>query len=483
MKALARATLVVRSGGDLDEWLGGAIDSAGADAPSSTCSTRVGRRGRGPALVAGPAAPRTAVTAIGAALAKADPAGAPYYEPTPSARPPPARARRRRARLHRADPAEQRTLVTTHDALGYYARRYGIEVVGTVIPSLSTQAQASAGDLAELVDTIRRERVKAIFAESSVNAERRGGDRAGGRRARRPAAVGGLARPRGLGGGDIRGLDPRQHRRDRRGAHGGRRECARSRADPRRALRPARDRRARCCWPCSPASSARGSCCAGCLLHARGGHGDVPGPGRGRAVGRAAAAAALGARSASAAGSSGSRARAGWTPDAATGLLLVAALALGVVLASDVYESGAGVDRLLFGTLIGLTERDLALTAAAPRCCPARARRDAPRVAGDRLRPGQRPRARRAHARSPTACCWPPWRSRSSSRSTPSARCWSPCCSSCPPPPCRSFGRPRAHAARRRRRPDPLRGRAGLVDRRRRRRPGPAVAVMGGVLF
>ena len=36
---------------------------------------------------------------------------------------------------------------------------------------------------------------------------------------------------------------------------------------------------------------------------------------------------------------------------AATGLLLVAALAVGVVLASDVYESGAGVDRLLFGTL------------------------------------------------------------------------------------------------------------------------------------
>ena len=67
-------------------------------------------------------------------------------------------------------PEAERTLVTTHDALGYYARRYGLRVVGTVIPSLSTQAQASAGDLAELVDTIRRERVKAIFAESSVNA-------------------------------------------------------------------------------------------------------------------------------------------------------------------------------------------------------------------------------------------------------------------------------------------------------------------------
>jgi ABC-type Mn2+/Zn2+ transport system permease subunit len=52
-------------------------------------------------------------------------------------------------------------------------------------------------------------------------------------------------------------------------------------------------------------------------------------------------------------------------PDAATGLLLVAALAIGVVLASDVYHSGAGVDRLLFGSLIALTPTDVWLTAAA----------------------------------------------------------------------------------------------------------------------
>ena len=38
-----------------------------------------------------------------------------------------------------------------------------------MIPSLSTQAQASAGEVDELVETIRREQVKAIFAESSVN--------------------------------------------------------------------------------------------------------------------------------------------------------------------------------------------------------------------------------------------------------------------------------------------------------------------------
>jgi ABC-type Zn uptake system ZnuABC Zn-binding protein ZnuA len=66
-------------------------------------------------------------------------------------------------------PPRQRKLVTTHDALGYYAKRYGLEVVGTVIPSLSTHGQASAGELARLARTIRREGVRVVFAESSVD--------------------------------------------------------------------------------------------------------------------------------------------------------------------------------------------------------------------------------------------------------------------------------------------------------------------------
>jgi ABC-type Mn2+/Zn2+ transport system permease subunit len=57
--------------------------------------------------------------------------------------------------------------------------------------------------------------------------------------------------------------------------------------------------------------------------------------------------------------------RAGREPGEATALLLAAALAGGVVLASDVFESGAVVDRLLFGTLLGLDTADLLLSAAA----------------------------------------------------------------------------------------------------------------------
>ena len=74
--------------------------------------------------------------------------------------------------------------------------------------------------------------------------------------------------------------------------------------------------------------------------------------------------AAFGAGLLYAGGLSGLVRRARVAPDAATGLLLVGALAGGTILASDVYESGGGVDRLLFGTLLGLDDGDLALSAA-----------------------------------------------------------------------------------------------------------------------
>ena len=60
-------------------------------------------------------------------------------------------------------PRAHRTLVTTHDALDYYARRYGLTVVGTVIPSLSTQAQPSSGDVSRLIATIHRTGTAAVF--------------------------------------------------------------------------------------------------------------------------------------------------------------------------------------------------------------------------------------------------------------------------------------------------------------------------------
>jgi ABC-type Zn uptake system ZnuABC Zn-binding protein ZnuA/ABC-type Mn2+/Zn2+ transport system permease subunit len=66
-------------------------------------------------------------------------------------------------------PASERKLVSDHDAFGYFAQRYGIKVVGAVIPSQTTQAQPSAKDVSELTDLIEQQGVKAIFPESSIN--------------------------------------------------------------------------------------------------------------------------------------------------------------------------------------------------------------------------------------------------------------------------------------------------------------------------
>jgi ABC-type Zn uptake system ZnuABC Zn-binding protein ZnuA len=117
--------------------------------------------------------PRNAIAAvrqIAVVLARADPGHAGAYR---------ANADAYVARLRRLDatiagcvaplaPA-QRKLVTDHDAFDYYARRYGFRIVGAVIPAQTTQAEASAGELARLVRQIRREHVRAVFPEESVS--------------------------------------------------------------------------------------------------------------------------------------------------------------------------------------------------------------------------------------------------------------------------------------------------------------------------
>jgi len=66
-------------------------------------------------------------------------------------------------------PAESRILVTGHESLGYFAHEYEFEVVGAVIPSLSSEAEASAGDLATLKETIADEGVSVIFTEMGTS--------------------------------------------------------------------------------------------------------------------------------------------------------------------------------------------------------------------------------------------------------------------------------------------------------------------------
>ena len=217
-EALAGADLVLESGGDLDLWIAGVVDASGSDAPVVTMLDVVetiegghehadeddgdhadeadadgddhadeGEHAEGdehedegedadaetdPHWWQSPANAILAVEAIRDALIEVDPGGRQAYESNAA------------AYIHRLEdldgvisecmeaiPDRARKLVTSHDALGYFADRYEIEVVGAAIPALTTQAQPSAGETAELVDLIHDEGVVAVFPEAGVGAE------------------------------------------------------------------------------------------------------------------------------------------------------------------------------------------------------------------------------------------------------------------------------------------------------------------------
>ena len=66
-------------------------------------------------------------------------------------------------------PPERRKLVTNHDSFGHFARRYGFEVIGAVIPSFSPEAEPSARQVAELARAVKEAGVPVIFTETTAN--------------------------------------------------------------------------------------------------------------------------------------------------------------------------------------------------------------------------------------------------------------------------------------------------------------------------
>lgn len=181
--ATAEADLVLANGDELDGWIDQIVSDGGGDAPVADLGAAVPDRLPGEASGAeaarydphwwhDPRNAEAAVRAIERRFAAADPSHRRLFE---------RRAHAYLARLRALDvgiarcmdavPAARRKLVTDHDAFGYFAHRYGIDVVGAAIPSQTTEAQPSAKDLSALAGLIEREGVEAIFPESSLSSK------------------------------------------------------------------------------------------------------------------------------------------------------------------------------------------------------------------------------------------------------------------------------------------------------------------------
>jgi zinc/manganese transport system substrate-binding protein len=177
LRTVMAAGLLVRNGLGLEGWMDRLTGAAGYHGRVVVAAEKVTprtMRENGGALATDPHAwqdPRNAVLyveAITAGLASADPSNAALYHDA---------AVRYSERIAREDariatvmetiPDNQRRIITTHDAFGYYGARYGIEFLSA--EGISTEFEPSAKAIAALVRQIEREKVHAVFIENMTS--------------------------------------------------------------------------------------------------------------------------------------------------------------------------------------------------------------------------------------------------------------------------------------------------------------------------
>ncbi len=173
-RSVAKAQVVLRNGLGVDAFLDKALKGSKANVITLTDGLNLrledGVASADPHVWHDPRNDIAMVDTIVKELSAADPEHAAAFE---------ANGRAYQERLRAVDrevqtiidtiPAANRKMVTDHEAFGYFAGRYGLTVVGSVIPGASTGVEPSAAEIAALVETIRRENVRAIFTESSVD--------------------------------------------------------------------------------------------------------------------------------------------------------------------------------------------------------------------------------------------------------------------------------------------------------------------------
>jgi ABC-type Zn uptake system ZnuABC Zn-binding protein ZnuA len=169
--AIARADLVVQNGVGLEEWLGDTVESSGFDGPVVDASQGVRLRQvdgeADPHIWQDPRNAQRMAANIERGLAGAEPADAAAFEANLAAYTKELQALD--AEVERQiDSLANKKVVTNHDAFGYYLDRYGLELVGSVIPSFDSSAELSGRDIRDLVAKIKATGVKAIFSETSL---------------------------------------------------------------------------------------------------------------------------------------------------------------------------------------------------------------------------------------------------------------------------------------------------------------------------
>lgn len=175
IEALARADVIVRNGAGLEAWFDRTVAAAKSRGSVVDASRGIPlRRGPGGALDPhvwhDPTNVKIMVSNMTRVFAAADPPHAAVYETD---------ERGYEAQLDTLDKwigarvatLHDKQLVTNHDAFGYYIARYGLDLVGSVIPSFDSQAELSSKQLATLVDAIRARHVKAVFSEHALPAK------------------------------------------------------------------------------------------------------------------------------------------------------------------------------------------------------------------------------------------------------------------------------------------------------------------------
>jgi zinc/manganese transport system substrate-binding protein len=169
---LAHAHVVFVNGLGFEGWVERLVAASETKAAvvvaSRSVQARSDERGIDPHAWQDPANAEIYVMEIRNSLIAADPERASFYE---------ANAAAYAAKLTELDleiraaiaaiPAERRRIVSTHDAFGYFSARYGIEFIAP--QGVSTESEASAHDIAKIIDAAKQNKVAAVFLENVVD--------------------------------------------------------------------------------------------------------------------------------------------------------------------------------------------------------------------------------------------------------------------------------------------------------------------------